>query len=599
MEHPKRKPWSLVALVALAILAVALLVWQARIPHGVPAGPRPRTPAGTPDGLVLEASFGGGAAMLATLRDRLDVPLARAVLPRRPGELFERMCELPQALVAGVADDAPLQLLLLRGADDDVHWAIAARLRPGAAVPAALAATALPADAALDGARWIGAAPLPGDVATATVDDAIACADDAPTLVHAMAYLVTTRLPREAPAGLALHVPDRVVAVALRGAADRAVRDTAASLEDAARQERSRHAAPPALGEPEALVALIRDALTERTALLSDVGAVDAQLVVGADGALELDVQATVRPGSTLARQVGQPPGAQPSILGVVPPGTALAWATSVPEPERGETLRAIRDAVPSLAGDRIDPRGRELATAALDAIASCRGSASLFALGASTSGAFATWATWPTREASPPADAVVAALGASWISDVGGAALGCDPRLAPAPLARLVTPDRASLLCPGVPADAERRPRLTISARTLESQTPPAASVHVWALEQLASPDAVSVAPPLATALAAGTPPAADPDLSRSLSSLPAQAIFVARLSPARVLRATTLLAIPAIRRAAASDAAHGAGPDATIVLAAAARPGGALALRVVAPPSALAPLVSLLGVR
>ena len=306
MQPSKRKPWGPIALVVLAVAAIALLAWQARIPHGTPARPRHRVAARAPDGMVLEASFGGGARTLAALRDRVDLPLVRAVLPRRPGELFERMCELPPTLVAGVPDGAPLELVLLRGADDDLHWAIATGLRPGASIPAPLAATPVAPTPALDGARWIGAAPGPGDLAAATMDDAIVCADDAPTLLRAMAYLVTARLSRTAPAGIAVHVPDRVVAVTVRGGADRAIAEAAASLTDAARQERARHQAPPALGEPEALVALLRDALTSRTALLSDVGSVDAHATVGDDGALELDVRAVVRPSSALSRSLSE-----------------------------------------------------------------------------------------------------------------------------------------------------------------------------------------------------------------------------------------------------------------------------------------------------
>ena len=582
----KRKPWGLVALVALAVVAVALLAWQASIPHGAPAGPRQRLPARAPDGLVLEASFGGGVTTLAAIRDRVDLPLVRAVLPRRPAELLERMCELPLALVGGVPDDAPLQLVLLRGADDEVHWALATRLRRAPPV----AAAALPREAALDGARWIGVPPGPGDLAAATTDDAIACADDVPTLLRAMAYLVTTRLPRAAPRGLALHVPDRVVAVTLRGAADRAIRGSAASLEDAARQERARHSAPPALGEPEVLVALLRDALSERAALLSDVGAVDASVVVGDDGALDLRAVASVRPASSLGRSLARATTTALHVLGVVPEGAALAWATSEAEPARGETLRALREAVPGLSGDRLDARGRELVSSALDEIARTRGSDTLFVLGAGASGPFAAGATWPALDPSPPAGAVVAALGATWVSDVGGAALGCDPRLAPAPITPATSQDRASWLCAGTPSPAELRPRVTISAR---------GAVHVWALEQLASSDAPSVAPSLATALSSQASPPADPDLARALSSLPDRAIFAARLTPARALRASTLLAVPALRSAAASEAERGVSSDATIVLAATRRPDGALELRVLAPPRAIVPLVGIFGVR
>lgn len=500
------------------------------------AGGRERAEA--PDGLAWEASVSGAEA-LAALREQLPDRL-RPVMPATPGALLERVApRLP------LADRIP---------DDATVWALAVDVGGGEhmvmAAPITVGDGALPLgpdlpvlSGAPHGGQWIGQVPGRDDDAAMLLDGVLLVSESPRAIEVAAPYLAFTRVPAGAPAGVRLRLPVGFVSEKLRRAADRLVSHQATRALAAARAERERHESPPTYGDPEALIAALRDVLRKLVAYLPDVG--EVAITVGADEAgLAVAVEAAVDDGSPLAEALEGSSAGPPFGIAALPEDTALAWATRT---ERDAEPSFVATTLTAMGGDRLNARASEALSTVDRAVGESRGEGVVVALGSDGTRPWALGATAPTT-GPLDADAVRRAVGAPYLRDVVGGLVGCEGPASPRRTGPTGTP-----LCPGADAGS---PVLEV-----------AQADRAWAVS--VSRGSTAVADGTAARLAGDRNAlGAHPDVARILSALGDEVLLVAVIVPSRVLPAAALLPFDALREAGDETAAQAR--PAPVVLAA-----------------------------
>ena len=524
-----------------------------------------REEAAPPEGLVWEASVSGSRSLEA-IRDRLP-PRLRAVVPSSPGALLERVApQLPFG--ERVPEDADL-------------WAVSVEVGDGEhvvmAAPVVVAEGARPLGPDLPvlagaphGGSWIGAVPGRDDDAAMLLDEVLLVSGSPRALEEAAPYLAFTLLPRGAEEGVRMRFPEGFVSDTLRRAGDRIVSRQAAQATAAARAERERHDEPPTYGDPEALVAAVRDELREVLAHFPDVGETTVRL--GADGAgLRLVVDAEVREGSPLAEALGVSTAGEPFGIGALPTSTALAWATRTERSEEPSFLAATLEA---MGGERMGTSGGE-ALAELDrAFGEARGEGVVVAFGADTEAPWAMVATAPAEGALDRA-VVERSLRAAYLRDVVGGVAGCEG----AASVRRSGGDATTLCRTGTGEPA-----------VLEA----AGAEGAWAVAL--SRGGATVAGSTATRLGndgGGEGLASSPDVARALSSLGDRVLLAAVLVPSRLLGAAALFPFEPLERVR-EDVTAAARP-APIVLGASRSEEG-LRIEILATEAALEDLVGVI---
>lgn len=519
-----------------------------------------------PDGLLWEVSIGGGAETLGSLGELLP-DRARALLPAEPGALLERVA--PDAPVADrVPPDADVHGLAVRVNEDD-QLVLAARVHlDEGAQP--LGPDVELIDGAPDDARWIGRAPAADRPAALLDGDVVVVGRDPVALGRAHRYVARALVSGDAPDGVVVRLPEGFVSQRLRRAADRAVASHAAQALAAIEAERARHDEPPAYGDPDRLVAALRDGAGRIVGYLTDIGEVRLSLRPEPAG-LVLDVDAHVTPGSPLARALEDAPAGSPVGLAALPEDVALAWSTrSHPDDEESFIVRTLR----RTAGERLDGDALRRLEAADEAIGRARGETLLTAFGGSADGPWALVATGPVRQEFP-ADALRDVLAATWVRDVVGALLGCEGALAPTAWWATEAGTRRARLCGEVALEVTAADH-SAAAAILRSETPLTAEVGARLFDRT-------------TRAGFG----GHPDVSRALAVLDRDpAIAAGVVVPSRLLTAASLFALEPLR-AIAADAI--AGRPAPLVWALAPTEQG-IRLRLVGTSAALSDLAALL---
>ena len=554
-----------------------------------------------PAAVLVEASIGDLARMHQAQPRQFD-----DAIPRSATDVLEGMCaSLPTSLRARVRPDARASLVLLRAASG-VGFALAMRVHidNGAAPLGADTAVSAPgADGAPTDARWVGGAPLPGRTALALFDDVLVCARDAADLRAAAPYLARTLVPategdaRTASlpvppavmgAPLVIHALAGAVANDLRRQVDAAIADSAPGFVESARRAVAAHSAPPGLGDPVALVAVVRARLEQLGAFLPDIGVVHTTLAAGGGG-LVLTTRAELNRGSALDLALAALPTADSRTLGALPRGTALAaLLATAPDPLApsawsfgdafGEDLRRA-------AGTQLSAADNDKLGAALTELGASRGHALVAALGGSLSGPFALLASG-TAPRAPAPERFTAALGTAYARGVAGHAFGCDGDAAPGAMSAPTDLGGTSLrrvdVCGAHTPPAGLSPRLDYATKD-----------DSWALAITQLPTGPvggplsSIAARVASALGGAPDPvrvALDQDTAEALAALPAQTHVALALFPEQLLAAASLFPIPGLEHAPPSALV---GPP---LLAGLATEGHALRLVVVMPTAALA---------
>ncbi|MFO0686458.1 MAG: hypothetical protein U0234_30620 [Sandaracinus sp.] len=499
---------------ALVLLACGSDADPASPPEAAPSTASvDRSPGERPASLVAEASFDGGDAALSTLIARLPPIPERAGLPSRIATVLDGLLETPVAIRARVDERSPLRLLVARVGD-----------RPRSAVAVRLSSPVPIADRRPGGPRG---AWLVGE--HAAVDDTIAViADDDEMLALSLGYLAYTALPREGEAGaLVVTLPAETVGGTVRDALERAVRQLRGQALASAMSARAAHARPPELGDPEALVSLLADAVLARTAYLPDLGETRLALAPTASG-LSLRVEADVTESSPLADALR---GYVPVATGLVtaaPSESAIVIASGTSLAARRESADALVFALTAIAGDRLAASERVGLTDASTRIAEIRGPEGALALGVDAQGA--GFALALTRGGTDAAAPTPWGRAFPWSTGALATLLGC------APAAPRGGPDVA--LCAG----------RSLATRVGDGARADALASAAGALAEHARDRLLTGAT------------AESPDLARDLSPLDSP-FFLALIRP---LRALPLLAL--LDRAPAADLPRG---DGALVLA------------------------------
>ncbi len=376
-----------------------------------PAAAVDRSPAERPATTVAELSFTGGDAALSTLLSRLPPIPERAGLPRQIATVLDGLLETPVAIRARVAEDSPLRLLVARVGD-----------RPRSAVAVRLSSSVPLAERQPGGPRgtW-----LVGE--HAAVDDTIAViADDDEMLALTFGYLAYGALPRDAePGTLVLTLPAETMGGTVRDAAERAVRELRGQAIASAAAARAAHARPPELGDPEALVAAVAEAVLGRISLLPDLGETTLVLAPTASG-LSLQMEGDVTPQSPLAVALAEHVPVSTSFVTAAPSTSALVVATGASPAARAESADALVVALAAIAGARLGASERDALAQASSSIAALRGPEGALAIGVGDEGAGFVLAL--TRGGSDAAAPTPWGRALPWSTGVLATLLGCTP---------------------------------------------------------------------------------------------------------------------------------------------------------------------------
>lgn len=370
-----------------------------------------RTPGERPATVVAEAALDGGDAALATLVARLPPIPERAGFPTRISAVLDGLLDTPVAIRARVDDASPLRLLVARVGD-----------RPRSAVAVRLSAPLPIADRRPGGPRgtW-----LVGE--HAAVDDTTAViADDDEMLALAFAYLAYDALPREGTSGaLVVTLPAETMAGTVRDVLERSVRQLRGQALASATAARAAHPRPPELGDPEALVALLADAVLSRSSYLPDLGETRLVLAPTASG-LSLRAEALVTEGSPLAQALASYVPVATSLVTAAPATSAIVLATGTTPAARTESADALVFALAALAGPRLGAAERDAIGQAATRIAEIRGPEGALALGVDEAGA--GYALTLTRNGRDGAAPTPWGRTFPWLTGALGTLLGCAP---------------------------------------------------------------------------------------------------------------------------------------------------------------------------
>ncbi len=476
---------------SIALLALTCLVAACGEPPPTPSSaPTPlqvdRSAGERPAETLAELSLDGGDAALGALVGQLPPGTMRAALPARISTALDGLIETPPAVLGRVAADSPLRLLMAH-IDGEVRSAVAVRLDEP--VPAADRRPGGPRGAWLVGQ-------------SAAVDDRVAVvADDAAMLERVFGYLAYGALERAEDEGVVVvRVPSSTIATTLRPGFERMVQERRASVLASVAAARAAHDRPPDVGDPEALVGLVADALLARIGYLPDLGDATITLRPTPSG-LALAMQAAITSSSPLAGALeGRVPVAA-SLISAMPASSAVVIATGTTAAARAETQGELAEALIGFGAERVSATERAGLARASSAVASIRGDQSALAVGASdANGLFAIGLTRAGSSAPAP---MPWGRAYPWTSALVGALVGCVPR---APVATL---------CEGV------------SLATSDGEGVRADAIGRGAAE---------LAESSRTSLARETV-AASPDLARDLAALPGGAIAIAMVRPLRAL--------------------------------------------------------------
>ena len=381
----------------------------------VPAPPPPPSSPAPPE-LLFELAIDHTAERMQALSDAIPQEQLRAVLPPTASDWMDVVAGLPPEAVRAIDDDAPVRALALFDGREAPVLAVATRVRSTEGLP-------LRVDPGLAHARWVGAAPGEGEPAVALAGDVIVAAEDRASLERALPYLATRAMAERVAAGVRLRLPEGATA-RVRTELDRLIEEGAQGALRSAREERGAHDEAPSLGEPEALVALVRDMLMGWTAHVPDARSLTLSVEPDGDG-LVLVIDVSVRDGSPLARELAAARSVHPRALSELPRGTALAWIDASTAAEREEDAAERARALRRVAGDRLPPVEAEALTEMLAAWGRARGDTSITALGRSGETPFVLVRT----PAGAPLDAALfsRALRGAYASRALATLLGCE----------------------------------------------------------------------------------------------------------------------------------------------------------------------------
>ncbi len=468
---------------------------------GEPPAPLPpsapvvdRSPADRPAGTLAELTFDGGDAALSALIAQLPPTPMRAALPNRVATLLDGLIETPSEIRSRVSSGSPIRLVMAR-IDGELRSALVVRL-----------------DEPVPTSSHRGDGPRGSDRVGehAAVDDRIAVvSDDGTMLDRSFAYLAYTALARASTEGeIVVIAPASTVATTVRTGLEQMVRDRRGSLLASVAAARAAHDRPPDLGDPEALVTLLADALLARLAYLPDLG--DATLTLArTPSGLALTIEASVTQGSPLADALSMRRPVASRLVSAMPSSAALVIATGTTAAARTATEGELAETLAAIGGARVTASERMGLEQASGAIAAIRGDEAAFGLGATetdgilaltlTRGGTDTAAPMPWGRAFP------------WTSQLLATLAGCT-----------ATSARPSATAPVVCNDVSLATRAGDGARA-----------------DAIGRNAAALAESAHASLAADTP-ASSPDLARDLAALPS-AVFAIVL--ARPLRALPLL--------------------------------------------------------
>lgn len=488
----------------------------------------PALDATPPANMTVEIWFSGGRDALTGVRDQVRAETLRTMLPATMGELYERFAPIPGNVRARVRDDAPL--VAVRVEDEAQVVAALVTLDTGTAP----LGTSVPmVSGGPSGSRFVGTAPVAGQPVVVLYEDVLLMARDPAHIQAALGYLVSRVRSAELGApGLHIRSAEGVIARRARTELEGALDQHVAAALAAVRAEREAHAAPPALGDPEAFVQTISTAMRALTAYMPDVATVTAWIGPTAHG-LGVTFEGELTPGSPAARALAAMPEVPTAALGRLPQGTSIGGIVAPAAQEEG--LLAM---LAEVGGQRLRPEDQAALTALSASQRERSGGVLMFGLGATDEGGFALLATpsGPGAEAS----ALNAALATPYVRALLGDLLGCpnaEPRRNLAVAARVPVCTRATPPVPALHHQADD----THSVLAL-AQSPNDATAHPLPaafFTELGSPvDAV-----------APHSLAAQPDVARALDSASPRVLSAWVVMPGHLGRAFGLLAFPAVR--------------------------------------------------
>lgn len=537
------------------------------------AGPAARPEAPAPEGLLVDVAADDLGAFLTAARASVESPMARELLPADAASLLDRFTETPVALRRHVPANARIRMLLVRTRDvTRAAMAVKATVENDPARP--LGPEVALVDGAPHDARWVLGRPATDAPALAFRDGVLVVADDERTLAATLPYLLDTQMPRDVGRGLHVHLPDGVLAQKIRPLLDMQLERASRDLIVAARAERMQHEEAPALGEPERLVALIRDPLRRWIAYLPDVRDVFVDLDATPTG-LALEARVAVKPGTPLADTLAGATVGAPFGLGALPVGTAFAVSQ-----RRSDADAPVVELLADLAGGRLGAEDRSALEGASRTLDTARGTASVTALGATDQGAFLLFGAEPGA-AELSSEALRSALRVPYVSGAVASIVGCEGAIDVASPAEATSFPLCRRREPPYPALGTARTERGVAV----------------AITQLPTSDAAHPAPTtFASALPRGGRGSigANPDVARALGTFGDKAIVSVLVSPQRIVPALGFFGSPILRRL--SRAAVPTGEDAPIVLAV-SRDGGGLRLQALAMPHGIDQLTDVIA--
>ena len=490
--------------------------------------------------MAWEATTGGSPGVLSEIRALLPEPIDVA-MPSTPGAIFERV--VPHLALADVVPaDATVHAIAV---SVDASAGLVAGVRLASVSEGAELAPGLPLlDGAPHGGRWVGEPPGASSPAAMVLGDVLIASDHPATLALGAPYVAWAVArggaggddDEESSPGITVRFPETFAGRSLRSIVEARVETWASGARESIGRERARHEAPPAFGDPEALVSLAEERAREWLAYLPDAGEVRVTAQPSQVG-LVVRLSARVTAGSPLARALDAQRAVEPEALLTLPDGVAGAWISGG---DAGDDPSLARETIERLGGERLDEEARAGLAAAETSIRSSE--MAITALGTTGGSPWLAVAARPSLDA----ESLRSALGAAFVRDVGGALLGCESALAPAAF-RDEAQARVSPLCarrPGASDGDALAPPILLSA-TAEG----AAAIAVARTDASSLGIVTGTARRLGGDAAAAGGAGSSPDIARTVAALDDPAIAAVLVVPSRLFGAATLL--PAFGRA------------------------------------------------